>query len=143
MGITISSKRHDCDLGYGGFGRFRDCVAKNLNNAFSEHHAALRGKESTGEIYRMDQEEQDAYYEAFNQKTKAFIEEGVVSIEVANFLFQSDCDGKINRKQAKQIYRLIEHEKDDIVYGYIGRPDVATMRDLKAIFSDGTSVRWS
>ena len=63
-------------------------------------------------------------------------------MEVANFLYQSDCGGKVDRKQAKQICGLIKECDDNIVFGYIGRSDCAKMSDLKKIFSDGTKVKW-
>lgn len=34
MGITISSKRHSCDMGYAGFGRLRNTVAEKLVQSF-------------------------------------------------------------------------------------------------------------
>ena len=32
MGVTISSKRFSCDMGYTGFNRFREIVAKNAKD---------------------------------------------------------------------------------------------------------------
>lgn len=139
MGITIHSKRHSCDMGFGGFGRFRNAVAEMVSEEFHQHYLALSSSEamfSTGE-------ERKAYFKKYDTATDEFIERGVVTVEVANFLYQSDCDGKIDRKQAKQIYELIKECKDEIAYGYVGRKDCAKMADMKSIFSDKTKVEWA
>lgn len=138
MGITISSKRHSCDMGYGGFGRFRDTVAEKVSVAFHKHYLLL----SDPTVMFLFGEERKEYFEKYDAITKEFIEQNAVTVEVANFLYQSDCDGKIDRKQAKQIYELIKECDDSISFGYSGRADCAKMSDLKKIFSDGTKVEW-
>ncbi|HYF75297.1 MAG TPA: hypothetical protein VD757_01810 [Candidatus Nitrosocosmicus sp.] len=139
MGITISSKRHSCDMGYGGFGRFRNAVAEKVNAEFYKHYLKLSDPEA---IFSFGSE-REKYFLKYDAKTKEFIEQSIVTVEVANFLYQSDCGGKIDRKQAKQIYELIKECDDNISFGYSGRPDRAKMSDLKNIFSDGTKVEWS
>lgn len=139
MGITISSKRHECDMGFGGFGRFRNAVAERVNEEFSKHYLTL----SDAEVMFLMGEERKVYFEKYNATTSEYIEQGLVTEEVANFLYQSDCDGKIDRKQAKQIHELIKDCDDNLVFGYSGRADCTTMADLKSIFSDRTKVEWS
>lgn len=138
MGITISSKRHSCDMGYGGFGRFRNTVAQKVNDEFYQHYLSL----SDSKVMFLSGKEREEYFEKYNATTNKYIEQGVVSIEVANFLYQSDCEGKIDRKQAKEIYELIKECDDDLSFGYSGRVDCAKMSDLKNIFSDRTKVEW-
>lgn len=138
MGITISSKRHSCDMGYGGFGRFRNTVAEKASTEFHKHYLLL----SDPEVMFLFEEKRNEYFEKYDATTNEYVEQGVVTAEVANFLYQSDCDGKIDRKQAKQIYELIKDCGDNIVFGYYGRADCTTMADLKSIFSDGTKVEW-
>lgn len=138
MGVTISSKRHSCDMGYGGFGRFRNTVAENVNEEFGKHYFSL----SDSEVMFLMGSEREAYFKKYNETTQEHINRGLVTAEVANFLYQSDCEGKIDRKQAKQIYELIKECDDNIVYGYAGRSDCAKMSDLKSIFSDKTKVEW-
>lgn len=87
-------------------------------------------------------EERKKYFKKYDASTDKFIEDGVVTIEVANFLYQSDCEGKINRRQAKQIYELIKECNDDLIFGYAGKVDCTKMSDFKNIFSDGTKVEW-
>lgn len=74
-------------------------------------------------------------------KLLSLLRETEITDEVAGFLFQSDCDGRIDRIQAKQIYELIK-ECDDDMFGYTGREDCASMADMKKVFSDKTKVEW-
>lgn len=138
MGITIKSKRYDCDMGYGGFGRFRSIVAEKVNDEFHKHYLSL----TDSKLMLLSGKEREAFFEQYDATTKEFIEKEVVTAEVANFLYQSDCEGKIDRKQAKQIYELIKECDDNLIFGYAGRADCAKMSDMKDIFSDKTKVEW-
>ncbi|MCR8641411.1 hypothetical protein NV379_01965 [Paenibacillus sp. N1-5-1-14] len=138
MGITISSKRHSCDMGYGGFGRFRNTVAEKVGIEFHKHYLLL----SDSTVMFLFGEERKEFFEKYDAITKEYIEQNVVTVEVANFLYQSDCEGKIDRKQAKQIYEMIKECDDSLSFGYSGRVDCAKMSDLNKIFSDGTKVEW-
>lgn len=138
MGVTISSKRYSCDMGCGGFGRFRNTVAEKVNDEFYKHYLKLSDSDA---MFSTGQERKD-YFEKYDATTKEYINQRTVTVEVANFLYQSDCSGKIDRKQAKEIYALIKGCDDNISFGYSGRSDCAKMSDLKNIFSDGTKVEW-
>lgn len=138
MGVTIGSKRHSCDMGNFGFCRFRNTVAEKVNDDFSKHYMKL----SDPKVMFLEGEDFRKYFAEYDTKTKEYVNQGIVTIEVANFLYQSDCKGKIDRKQAKQIYELIKDCDDNIIFGYIGKADCAKMKDLKDIFSDGTKVEW-
>ena len=138
MGITISSERFSCDMGYGGFGRFRNIVAEKLEPSFSYHYSLLSSPKAMFSFG----EERKKYFEKYDSDTKKIIENGEITVEVANFLYQSDCGGEIDRIQAKQIYELIKDCDDEIIFGYIGRRDCAKMSDMKKIFSDKTKIVW-
>lgn len=138
MGITINSKRHSCDMGYGGFCRFRNSVAKMINDDFHKHYLVL----STPRAMFSIGDDRKEFFEKYDAKTKEYIERNKITIEIATFLYQSDCNGKIDRKHAKQIYELIKGCDDNISFGYSGRNNCARMSDLKNIFSDGTKVEW-
>jgi len=138
MGITISSKRHSCDMGYGGFNRFRNVVAEKVSKKFSEHYA----RTDIPEVMFLSGSNREDFFKKYNETTEELIERKEVTEEVANFLYQADCGGKIDRKQAKEIYSLIKECDDNILFGYLGRKDCARMSDLKSIFSDGTRVEW-
>jgi len=139
MGITISSKRYSCDMGYGGFNRFRNIVAEKVSDKFYKHYTLL----SDADIMFLMGDQRKKYFEKYDAITKEYVKQKEVTVEIANFLYQSDCEGKIYRKQAKQIYNLIKDCEDNILFGYVGRSDCAKMSDLKNIFKDGTKVEWS
>lgn len=125
-------------MGYGGFGRFRNAVAEKVNDEFYNHYLSL----SDSKVVFLSGKEREEYFEKYDATTNEYIEQGTVTVEVANFLYQSQCEGKIDRKQAKKIYELIRECDDELSFGYSGRVDCAKMSDLKMIFSDGTKVVW-
>jgi len=141
MGITIESKNFSADMGYGGFNRFRNKVATLSNLEFGKHYAKL---EDAMFLYG---DERESFFKDYNAKTKELVERNIISVEVANFCYQSDCEGSIDQDQAKQIYEKIKDYDDDICYGYSGRSDCAMFSDLKNIFKDcaenGDTVDWS
>jgi hypothetical protein len=134
MGITIGSKKHSCDMGYGGFLRFRKLVASKVGDKFSEHYTKLDNAPVFGN--------RNKYFEEYDAETNRLVEQGDITIEVANILYQSDCGGEIDCVQATQIYELIKDCDDNIAFGYIGREDCAKMVDMKKIFGNKTKVKW-
>jgi len=139
MGITISSKRHSFDMGYGGFGRFRNVVAEKVNDDFYKHYLELSSPDAMFSVGDSRKE----FFEQYDATTRECVNQSIVTEEVANFLYQSDCGGKIDRKQAKQIYELIKECDDNMSFGYVGRSDCTKMSGMKKIFADGTKVEWS
>lgn len=138
MGVTISSKRYSCDMGCAGFMRFRNTVAEKVNDEFYKHYIEM----DIPKVMILTGEARKEYFKKYDAVTHDLIDKNIVSVEVANFLYQTDCGGKIDRKQAKQIYELIKDCDDDINFGYVGRFDCAKMADMKKIFSDKTMVEW-
>ena len=138
MGITISSKRFSADLGYAGFQRFRNIVAEKISKEFHEHYISM----DTPTVMFLSGEKRIKFFTEYDKITKVFVEQKEIPIEIANFLYQSDCQGKIDEKQAMQIFKLIENCDDNISFGYSGRIDCAKMSDFKKIFSDKTKIEW-
>jgi hypothetical protein len=141
MGVTIESKNYSEDLGYGGFSRFRDRVASLSNPVFGKHYAKLNDT-----MFLMGTE-REAYFKEYDAETERLIKANVITAEIANFCYQSDCDGSINQEQARQIYEKIKDYDDKVCYGYSGRSDCAMFSNLKAIFKDcaenGGTIDWS
>lgn len=141
MGITIESKNFSADMGYGGFKRFREKVAELCNSKFSKHY--LKSNEG---MFLFGDEERESFFEKYNAQTKNLIENGIITVEIANFCYQSDCEGSIVQDQAEQIYEKIKDYDDNICYGYSGRSDCAMFSDLKNIFKDcvdnGGTIEW-
>ena len=132
MGVTIKCKKtgRSCDLGCGGFNRFRCKVANLCSEEFGKHYETLDAGLS------LHGEARTRFYEDFDKETVRLIEEKKVNIKVADFCLQSDCEGKIRYGACKVIYESIKDYDDNVIYGYVGRPDRAMFRDLKAIIKD-------
>ena len=69
MGITISSKRYGCDMGYGGFGRFRNIVAEKVNEKVYSHYSCL----SETETMFLSGNKRDEFFDKYNAKTEELI----------------------------------------------------------------------
>ena len=141
MGVTISSKNFSADLGYGGFNRFREKVAMLTSAEFGKHYAKL-----SDSICIFSEDDRKNFFKEYDAQTEEMVARNIVSVEIANFCFQPDCDGRIRRKQVKQIYEKIKDYDDTICYGYSGRSDCAMFKDLKNIIQDcaenGGVVEW-
>lgn len=140
MGITIRSKNFSDDMGYGGFMNFRKRVAMCVSDNFGNHYAKL----SDGMLLYGD--ERDEYFKVYDKETNNFVECNLVSSEIANFCYQSDCEGEIDQEQSKHIYEAIKDYDDDFCYGYSGRSDCVMFEDLKDMFKDcadnGGEIKW-
>lgn len=141
MGITIKSKNFSVDMGYLGFNNFRTKVAELSNSEFWLHYKDLNLVHGI-----LDGQERKKFFEKYNEKTEKLIKRNIVSEEIANFCYQSDCEGSIDQDQSKQIYEKIKDYDDNFRYGYVGRSDCAMFSDLKNIFKDcaenGGTVDW-
>lgn len=140
MGVTIESKNFSADMGFGGFNRFRNKVATLSSLEFGKHYAELDN------TMFLIGDERETFFKEYDAKTKELIKSNIITVEIANFCYQSDCEGSIDQNQAKQIYEKIKDYDDDICYGYAGRPDCAMFSDLKDIFKDcadnGDKIDW-
>lgn len=135
MGVTIKCEKTgaNCDLGYGGFGRFRNKVAVLLNEEFGAHYAKL----STPEMMSaFDSDGSKQIFDEFDREAERLIKKHKISLRAVDFLWQPDCDGKIPPSACKVIYAAIKDYDDNICYGYAGRKDCAMFSDLKAVFKD-------
>ena len=137
MGVSISSKDFSCDLGYGGFKVFRDKVSSMVSKEIEEHYTTEfdKGMFLYGEA-------REKFFKEYDKKTDKLIKDNKLDLDIAIFLYKSDCDGKLTKKQSKKVYDLIKDCDDNLSYGYSDRPDCATMKDFKQIFGNGSTVKW-
>lgn len=133
MGITIECEKTGTgyDMGYGGFGNFREKVAELFNSSFSEHYKKLSTPEM---MFCFDEEKKKAMFEEYDRKAKTLIEENHLSTGVVSFLLQSDCEGYVSPQTCKLIYDIIKDYDDNICYGYVARPDCTMFHHLKSLF---------
>ena len=101
MGVTISATNssYDFDMGYGGFFNLRKNIAYALDKQFGkayENYIHCHTKEEGDENDRLC----EMYIEA--QGLEKEYE------DVLDFLYASDCDGKISYKTCKKIADLLE-----------------------------------
>lgn len=130
MGVTIDSKNHSIDMGYGGFNNLRTKVAELTGKEIFEHYKNLeKGMWLFGE-------ERKEFFEKYNKKISEIHEKYNVPDGIFDFLYASDCGGSISVEACKQIWEVIKDYDDNILYGYIGRPDCAKFRDFKEIIKD-------
>lgn len=135
MGITIECEKsgRSCDLGYGGFGRFREKVAFLLNEEFGNHYAKLSTPEM---MFTFDSEKRKQLYDEFNEETERLIKKYKLSKRAVSFLNMPDCGGKASPSACKVIYKAIRDYDDSVCYGYSGRSNCAMFGDLKQIIKD-------
>lgn len=136
MGVTLRNKYSSIDLGYGGFARLRETIAK----LYSEEFATLY-KDWTSR--KIDDKEG-------NEKLEMFFVNGIFKEKdevILDFLFASDCSGKMDLTGCRRLLNLIKDYDDDILYGYSGRPDCAKFKDFKELVESSvkmrTILRWS
>ncbi len=134
MGVTVECKktRKSCDLGYGGFGLFREKVASLINEEFGTHYAKL----STPKMMNVFSSNRAELFDEFNREADRLIKKHKISLRVVDFLWQPDCEGKSPPSACKTIYSAIKDYDDNICYGYAGQPDCTMFKDLKAVIKD-------
>ena len=133
MGVTIESKNHSIDLGGWGFICLRTKVAELAAPDICEHY-----KKSMDGMRLCDEDKRKAFYESYNAKIAELDKryEGKMS-DILDFLYESDCDAKMDTDHCRSIYEVIKNYDDDILYGYSGRKDCAKFADFKKIVKDG------
>jgi hypothetical protein len=105
-------------------------VAEQYSNEFGEHYHDLdKGTWLYGTA-------RDEFFKAYDEKTLKLLNENKVPMEIVDFCYQTDCEGKINKSQAKMIYELIKDCDDEIIYGYWGSEDCTKMKHMKQLFKD-------
>lgn len=107
MGICLYNKEYEMDMGYFTFAQLRTVIAKLLNEEFGENYSLLRRC-----ITKKDFKENDKIANSLIAKYN-------LDEDVVNFLYQSDCNGKITYKTCRKIYKLIKDYDDNFMYGYV------------------------
>lgn len=102
MGITLTAtnSKYDFDMGYGGFFNLRRNIALALDKEFGENYSLL-SKCITPKQF----EENDSSANRIIEKKK--LSENYS--EVLDFLYESDCEGKVNYKTCGKILNLISN----------------------------------
>jgi len=132
MGLTIKCKKtgREMDVSYFGFNRLRTKVAELVSPEVGKHYQMLNG------IFNMTSPAKEHALKSYDDETERLVESKVLPIKIADFLYQSDCDGKIRYGACKEILKVIGDYDDKTIYGYAGRENPAKFRDFKEILQD-------
>lgn len=140
MGVTIGNTKRSIDMSYHGFYRLRSRVAHLINEELGMFYDELY------ENMKKFGKEREELMNAYDERLANADEEFNVSEELLDFLYDSDCGGKVTPKQCRQIYKIIKDYDDDNAYGYTGRKDCAKFSDFKELVYDcarrNVHLRW-
>lgn len=141
MGITIISKNKSIDLGCGGFYNLRMKVAELTENDIYNHYKKL---DDSFRIF--DSDKRQEFFQEYNKKIQELDDKynGKYS-EILDFLYESDCEAKLDANHCQKIYGVIKDYDDEILYGYCGRKDCAMFKDFKEVILDGANndgIEW-
>lgn len=141
MGLTLYCKKtgRSINMGYGGFNRLREKVANLVGEPFASHYAKLSTPEY---MFCLNAEKAKQLFAEYDAQTARMLDQNLVSHKVADFLLQSDCEGKVRYGACKEILQVIGNYNDDhICYGYNrcasdGWVGTGTMADFKSVLQD-------
>lgn len=137
MGITLSCKKtgRSIDLG-GGFLRLRRKVAELSGGPF----AAVYEEICSYDPFCTD-ESAAAFDARINAKIEQILNARQADIKIVDFLLQSDIEGRIRYGACKNILKAIGDYDDNLLYGYVGRPDCAKFADFRKILEDCVATK--
>ena len=118
MGVTIESKNHYIDLGYGGFMCLRTKVAELAAPDIFEHYKKL------DEGLRLYGDERKVFYKSYDAKIAELDKKykGRMS-DILDFLYESDCSAEMDADHCRSIYEVI-------TISYMAIPAEKTARNL-------------
>ena len=118
------------DVSYSGFNRLRGKIADLASPKVGKHYRLL------DVISSMTSPAKEHALKSYDDETERLVENKMLPIKIADFLYQSDCDGKIRYGACKEILKVIGDYDDSIIYGYAGRENPAKFKDFKEILQD-------
>lgn len=140
MSITIkNSQESSVEIGYFGFYKLRRKIAELAAPDIFNAYSMLPDIKS--------EDEKKDYNQYLNRLEKKY--SGDSRSLVLEFLYASDCDGKMDAEHCKAVYDLIKDCKDETQYGYVDRAvweipaTIATFADiLREAVEDGDGIEW-
>ena len=101
MGVTITATNSSLnfDMGYGGFFNLRKNIALALDQEFGENYALLNSCHSKEDYDKNDRKSEEIINRKGLDKDH---------VDVIDFLYMSDGDGKISYRTCRKIYDLIK-----------------------------------
>lgn len=137
----LESKREFIELPY----NLQHLLIAEDTEEFPEARFLLRNEEKSitqkiiaiyDGIFSMTSPAKEHALKSYNDETERLIERKELSIKIADFLYQSDCGGKIRYGACKEILRVVGDYDNRVIYGYAGRENPARFKDFKEILKD-------
>lgn len=140
MSITIrNNQESSIEIGYFGFYRLRRKIAELAATDIFNAYSMLPDVKS--------ETEKKEYSQYLNRLEKKYSDDS--RSLVLDFLYASDCDGKMDAGHCEAVYNLIKDCKDETQYGYVDRAaweipaTIATFADLlREAVEDGEGIKW-
>ena len=107
MGVNLYNKEYSMDMGYGSFLQLRNKIAELFNEEFAENYRKLPHCSTNSE------------YDENCEKANEIIEKYNLDDDIIDFLYQSDCNGRVTYEACKKLYNIIKDYDDDYMYGYV------------------------
>lgn len=122
MGVTIRNKGSYVDLTYSGMFNLRKEIASIYSTSFRDFYEDwCEGKYTN---------------EEGNKMLEKYFIDGTLKEEdemVLDFLFASDCEGKLPYKSCRRLYTIIKDYDTNKIFGYCGRPQKGTFEEFKKV----------
>ena len=127
MGVTIKCKKtgREIDLGYFGFFKLRAKVAELVGSEVGQHYKKLDG------ILDTPYPERENVLKSYDDETERLVENKLLPIKIADFLYQSDCDGKIRYGACKEILKVIGDYDDSVFTDMLAERTLQNSRTSK------------
>lgn len=112
MGISLYAKKNpsvSMDMSCGTFGQLRLQVAKLAGNPWYTHYQQL---------YLPPLRKTSEFCKEFDEQTKRFCREKLVSPKVVDFCMQADCEGVVRYGACKILLKVIGNYTNQERYGY-------------------------
>lgn len=93
MGLTIKSKNYSIDMGYGGFRNLRIKIAELTGKEIGDHY-----KELSEGMFLVGSQKTE-FFNNYNKKISELEEKFKIPGGILDFLYASDCSGKITLKK--------------------------------------------
>ena len=125
-------KKKSIDCGYAGFNTLRTHIAGLIGKEFQDFY-------NEPGIYVRNQQ----YWDDYDRRLyDVMVPKYHISNGVLEFLFLPDCDGKLSYSEAKQLWKLIEKDDKEFLFGYAGLSNCAKYSEFKEIVKMCAQNRW-
>lgn len=134
MSLTLVNKKtqSEMELGYGKFLILRYAVAGYCNKTVGKHYKKLLNN-----YYKYSGDAKQKFLDEYDKKTQSLIDDGTLDKDIAHFLYQSDCEGKLSCKQTKKLVSLLN--KQDFI---LDDTLVKFRTFVNSCVKNGTGLEW-